>query len=246
MGSPAPHRVDRDWWPEPQAKRSPRQALDRDQAVEAAYQLIDEVGLEAFSMRGLAARLGVGAPALYYHVVSREQLLGMVLERALFGFELPDGSQPWTEELVEMAHRWLRHWLEIPDVGALLELSLPPIPTIMRNGEWAAKLLLDAGLARHDAAYALAGWQAFLTGVTTSALRIARRPDTSSATQSMDYVERMLRLETEDFPSLRTLALEYANVHDAEQLYDVALRSLVNGFEQLADVKSSKKRARGA
>ena len=47
--------------------------------LEAAVALADEIGLEGFSMRGLAQRLGVVPMALYKHVANKDELLdGMV------------------------------------------------------------------------------------------------------------------------------------------------------------------------
>ena len=49
--------------------------LDRERIVDAAMALLDEVGLDAFSTRALAARLGVRQPALYWHFRNRRALL---------------------------------------------------------------------------------------------------------------------------------------------------------------------------
>jgi TetR/AcrR family tetracycline transcriptional repressor len=47
--------------------------------VRAAVQLADERGIEAVTMRGLGARVGVGAMALYNHVTGREALLDAMI-----------------------------------------------------------------------------------------------------------------------------------------------------------------------
>jgi len=60
-----------------------RPALDRDRLVAAAFAQIEEDGLEGVSMRRLAARLGVQAPALYWHVGDKAELLGL-MARAIY------------------------------------------------------------------------------------------------------------------------------------------------------------------
>jgi len=55
-----------------------RPALDRDRLVAAAFAQLEEDGLEGLSMRRLAARLGVQAPALYWHVGDKAELLGLM------------------------------------------------------------------------------------------------------------------------------------------------------------------------
>lgn len=53
-------------------------AIDRDRLVAAAFMHLEEDGLEGLSMRRLGARLGVQAPALYWHVADKGQLLGLM------------------------------------------------------------------------------------------------------------------------------------------------------------------------
>jgi TetR/AcrR family tetracycline transcriptional repressor len=43
--------------------------------VQAALDLLDETGMDGLTVRALAARLGVRAPALYWHVASKQALL---------------------------------------------------------------------------------------------------------------------------------------------------------------------------
>ncbi|GAA1679782.1 TetR family transcriptional regulator [Fodinicola feengrottensis] len=51
----------------------------RDEVLEAAVELLDEVGLDAFTTRKLAAKLGVQAGALYRHYPSKQALLDAVV-----------------------------------------------------------------------------------------------------------------------------------------------------------------------
>ena len=43
--------------------------------VQAALDLLDEAGMDGLTVRALASRLGVQAPALYWHVRSKQALL---------------------------------------------------------------------------------------------------------------------------------------------------------------------------
>jgi AcrR family transcriptional regulator len=60
-------------------------SLSRAQLVSAALRLIDEEGLEALSMRGLADRLHVKAASLYWHVRDRRELLELLARSILDG-----------------------------------------------------------------------------------------------------------------------------------------------------------------
>jgi AcrR family transcriptional regulator len=60
-----------------------RPALSRDAIVAAAREMVADAGLEALSLRRLASRLGVTAPALYAHVEGKSDLLRALAEQEL-------------------------------------------------------------------------------------------------------------------------------------------------------------------
>jgi AcrR family transcriptional regulator len=57
-----------------------RPALTREAIVAQARELVTEGGLDALSLRRLAGRLGVTAPALYAHVTDKRDLLAALAE----------------------------------------------------------------------------------------------------------------------------------------------------------------------
>ncbi|MEJ8856094.1 helix-turn-helix domain-containing protein [Variovorax robiniae] len=69
-------------------------ALGRDRILQAALALIDRKGLQAFSIRELAADLGVFPAAIYWHVPSRDALVSGAIALALadVAADLSDGT----------------------------------------------------------------------------------------------------------------------------------------------------------
>jgi TetR/AcrR family transcriptional regulator, tetracycline repressor protein len=57
--------------------------MSPDRIVDTARRMVESAGIEALSMRKLAAELGVAPTAIYWHVGSREELLHAVLDRML-------------------------------------------------------------------------------------------------------------------------------------------------------------------
>ena len=92
-------------------------ALDRRQVIEAALQLLDDDGLDALSLRTLAARLGVQAPTLYWHIGSKAELLDAVadaiMDEAIRAIPPSGSGDDWAEwmlaVLVELRTALLRH-----------------------------------------------------------------------------------------------------------------------------------------
>ena len=68
------------------------QKLSEQQILEEAARIVDEDGVDALSMRVLAARLGAHAPSLYRYFPDKETLVRAVSARFLA--ELADGRYP--------------------------------------------------------------------------------------------------------------------------------------------------------
>ncbi|MGW2822795.1 TetR/AcrR family transcriptional regulator [Streptomyces sp. NPDC001443] len=99
--------------PEPPTRPVP---LDRERIVAAAVALADEGGLEAVSLRKVAARLNAGPMRLYGYIATKEELFDLMLDEVYA--EILPAEQPgdWREALRVLAHRTrgaaLRHeWL---------------------------------------------------------------------------------------------------------------------------------------
>lgn len=86
----------------------------RTEVLQAAIELLDEVGLDALTMRLLASRLGVRASALYRHYPSKQALLDAMVAHLVSPDSLPLPDAPWDDLLrgaasgmrsVMLAHR---------------------------------------------------------------------------------------------------------------------------------------------
>jgi AcrR family transcriptional regulator len=94
-----------------------RAPLTPETIVAAALAVADADGLDAVSMRRLAAELGVAAMSLYHHVADKDRLLELMADAIGAEMVIP-GEMPghWREALRAIAHRtrdtFLRHpWL---------------------------------------------------------------------------------------------------------------------------------------
>lgn len=61
----------------------PRKGLSMNEIIEAANSLVEEKGLDSFSLRELAARLGVKPASLYNHVTNADEIKNAVGRSAL-------------------------------------------------------------------------------------------------------------------------------------------------------------------
>ncbi|UUU40944.1 TetR/AcrR family transcriptional regulator [Streptomyces sp. NBC_00162] len=123
--------------------------LDRERITAATVRLLDSEGLARFSMRRLAAGLGVTAMSLYWYVDTKHELLELALDRALGELALSAGPAPegWPGRLRSLARGYRRLLTDHPWV-APLTAAYPNIGPHARAFDAALQRLLDAtGLA---------------------------------------------------------------------------------------------------
>ncbi|MCX5166658.1 TetR/AcrR family transcriptional regulator C-terminal domain-containing protein [Streptomyces antibioticus] len=99
--------------PEPPTRPVP---LDRERIVAAAVALADEGGLDAVSLRKVAARLNAGPMRLYGYIATKEELFDLMLDEVYAEILPEERPGDWREALGTLAHRTrqaaLRHeWL---------------------------------------------------------------------------------------------------------------------------------------
>ncbi|MGB2255184.1 MAG: TetR/AcrR family transcriptional regulator [Spongiibacter marinus] len=79
-------------------------SLNRQRFVDAALDVIADVGVDKLSMRRVASQLGVSAMAMYKHFANKDELLGAAFEEFIARAEvLPDDQLPWDEWLIVSA-----------------------------------------------------------------------------------------------------------------------------------------------
>lgn len=102
--------------PESKVSRGPKPAHSREKIAALAIQVADAEGLEAASIRRIAAELGSGAASLYRYVANKQDLFDLMADRVLGEDRLPRLSHNWRADLRKIARlcrgMYLRHpWM---------------------------------------------------------------------------------------------------------------------------------------
>lgn len=74
---------------------TPRSTLSRSRVLEAAIEFADHNGMEAFTIRKLAAALGVGPMTIYHYVPSKEEIIDGMVDIVFSEIDLPPIDQDW-------------------------------------------------------------------------------------------------------------------------------------------------------
>jgi len=130
---------------------SARVRLSRPVIAAAAIELLDEAGLDALTMRAVAARLGAGTMSLYRHVASRDELLDLVVTELADQIELGPQSQDWRADLAAVATRMKEALVKRPQLVLLLTSRAKATATSLRALDTTLGILRRAGLSPRDA-----------------------------------------------------------------------------------------------
>ena len=201
-------------WMRPEGSAVGRPAQwSRAEITGVALQVADADGLEAVSMRRVAAELGTGAASLYRYVETREDLLDLMTDAVGAEYELAPPSGDWLADLVAFGeqaravfrrHRWL----------AGLAMTRPVIGP---NGIGLLEHFLTL-LQRHPASIE-AKMQAFamLNGIT-AAFALQEQADPGLQARNLAYLGHSLT--SGEHPRLAALLSPQAQLPPPEELTD--------------------------
>ena len=228
LASEGPRRL---WFSPPGGDEARRRALTRDRVVAEALTVISADGVDALSMRGLAARLGVVPGALYRHVRSKEQLCDLVVDGVLAEVDTgADLDLIWAEQVKVLAHR-LRTVLENhPGIAGLLKTRDPLGPHSLALAEAFLGLLQQAGLPAAQTALAFSLVYDYTVGFALSdrtTVNEQRIRDLATRRQLHAFFRS---LPTDRFPALAVLG-EHAWADNRDQRFAAGLDTLLAGLQ---------------
>jgi len=132
-----------------------RRTLTEDAILDVALDLLDRGGVDAASIRGIAARVGVAPNAVYTYFPDKTAVLNALVERLLGevdGGAFGDRARPWRERVeglaVDLRDRLLAH----PGAASLMMSGPMDGPRATALNEQLLELLIGAGVEPADAA----------------------------------------------------------------------------------------------
>jgi AcrR family transcriptional regulator len=215
--------------------RRPQPALTHDKIVLAAIKIADHEGVEALSMRKLAARLGSGTMSLYRYVPSKDDLLDLMVDAVIGEEELPSKpSGDWRSELTGLArrthrvarrHPWmLRFVLARPNLG----------PNALRQIEYAMAAVDGLGLDIDGMLDMVNTVNAFVTGFVQAELaeEEAQRRTGLNEEQWRARMAPYLRqlIATGRYPFLERIVVEAEDFPDVDTTFERRLALVLDGL----------------
>jgi AcrR family transcriptional regulator len=203
------------------------ESLTRQRVLEAALHLIDQEGLEGFSMRKLGASLGVEAMSLYNHVESKRAVFDEVIELLIVQAPLPVHPHATPrEQLWTIAHAFRDVLRAHPRVLPLVATSPLRTSASLAMLDRLLETLHQAQITGVQSIYALQCLVGFIVGHTligTGTQAVAGlEPGPNGPTVWQHF-------PAERYPRLHTLLPEIAQ-WNADQEFDFGLEALLQGL----------------
>lgn len=154
-------------------------ALQREDIVRTALEIIYEKGHETLSMRAVAARLDTGAATLYNYFPSQRELEEAIVDRMLAGIRAPEPDRgPIREQLVEMSFAYRDLIVAHPQFDAVASRTTGAAALRLLNST--LRVLVDAGvpIERAGLGYAMLRAVAHQQAAVLRHSRVARPQDT--------------------------------------------------------------------
>jgi AcrR family transcriptional regulator len=195
--------------------------ITRDLVLAAALDIIDKDGVDALSMRRLAAALNRDPMILYRHAANKAAVLDGVVEKVLAQLNVDPADPDWDAQLRTVARGYRALALAHPQVVPLLvtrplatPLALRPRGTL-RPLEDILALLTRVGFSGPEALHIYRALFGFLHGHILNELQeLVDNPD-----ETDDLLRLGLhRLPLAEFPLLRSLAPVLASYDGAAEL----------------------------
>ena len=191
--------------------------LNREQVLQAALDLLDEVGLDQLTMRRLSTALGVQNGATYWHFRSKSALLEAMADELLAGVAaVPAG--PWDARVTELARRLRRALLSRRDGARVYSAVFFPLPSALAYGDAMIGALLEAGLSPRDAA-----WTA-----DTITYHVVAHTIEHQLALTDEGTER-LTAAVSDYPNLAA-AIEFVPAPHPDAHFEHGLRLIITGI----------------
>lgn len=218
-GSPA-------WWAG-HRDRQPRLPMSVERITAAALSIADREGLDALSMRRLAAELGTGTAQLYRYVSGKEEVLVHVLD-AVMG-EVADAvtlAGDWREQVTAMAQGLRSTLAAHPNVAPLIATRIPIGPNAVAGREALLSVLAGAGLGDELAANAYLAVVHYVVGFVLVEIHERAGPE-----GSFDVLQYYRSLPPDRYPTIAALA-ERITTPDVDAKFGFGLSLLLDSLHR--------------
>ncbi|HLS26509.1 MAG TPA: TetR/AcrR family transcriptional regulator [Beutenbergiaceae bacterium] len=221
----------------PETRKGPKPTLTLDQIVTAAIDIADAGGIDALSMRKLAAELNMSPMALYRYVPGKTELLHLMLDavEALPADSAPSRDDGWREVLeasawqgraLHLHHRWL---LQVNSTRT------PIGPHSLAGMERLMSGLVDMPFSDQEKVMVISMLDGYVTGTARQEILYEQAAEESGLSDGEFWAYQLplmvQAMESGNYPTMASTA-EDAFDGGWEETFALGLKALLDGLEQ--------------
>ena len=225
----------------------PRTPVTRERALAEAVALADAEGIDAVSMRRLAARLDVVPMALYKHLTNKDDLLDGMVATLIASYDPPAPGLGWKDAVRAQILSARRVLLTHPWARQVIETRTTRTPQVLGYMDRLSGLFIDGGFTPDLTHHAMHALGHRIWGFSPAAF-----DDPDSLQPPADPAARLAMFEMvrQTYPYIAMIALDSAGGDltkvgdgcDEQFEFEFTLDLLLDAFERLHEAGWSSRR----
>ncbi|MFZ3571491.1 TetR/AcrR family transcriptional regulator [Streptomyces sp. BH097] len=222
-------------WARPErAGRGPRPAHSRADIAATAVRVADAEGIDAVSMRRIAAELGMGTMSLYNYVPRKEDLYELMVDAVSGEYEFPEPSGDWRADVLGLARQSRALMHRHPWMPGLMSPVYGFSPNALAYLEYCLSCLDPLDLPYGTKMELIAAVTSVVTTYVANEIATAERtrslPWSAEKEQAVRIAYLGQQVASGRYPRLAASFAEDAGPIDLEAVFERALRRTLEGF----------------
>ncbi|MGA2649435.1 MAG: TetR/AcrR family transcriptional regulator C-terminal domain-containing protein [Terracidiphilus sp.] len=176
--------------------------LDRTIILGQAFAILNEMGLEGLTLRRLATRLGVQAPAIYWHFKSKQDLLDematQVFREALQEAPVYDAAQTWQDWALSYCVGLRGTLLRYREGAKMFSGTYLTDATLYAPMDASLRKLTNAGFSLHQSVVGMGVLYSYVVGFVIEEQAVQPAPGESNPKYDLSHRDR--RIDKEKYP----------------------------------------------
>ena len=213
-----------------EAAVSTRPMLTPQRVIAAAVTLADAIGVDALTIRKLAAELDVKPMTIYHHVPNKDAIIDGMVDTVFSEIDLPPAGADWKTAIRQRCSSARTVLARHPWAAPLMESRTSPGPATLQHHDAVLGCLRGGGFSIEMTAHAYALIDAFVYGF---ALQEASLPATAGD-EMADLAESMAAaMPAGEYANLLEFTVEHVLQpgYDFGQEFDFGIDLILDGLE---------------
>lgn len=219
------------------SRRKRKRVLSLEAIVDVAIGIIDAEGVDAVSMRRVAAEFDTGPASLYAYVKNKQELFERVLDRVVEEGEVPEAAT-WQDTVRGWAHNSRAVLAAHQDVAKLAFAYIPHGDSLVEGAEKVMGAMIKGGVPPQVAAWTLDVVSLYVSADAYEGWLLGKRFDDGSGRDPSEVAEVELAEVGEQFMALPPDRFPYMSkygsllmVGDSDERFAFGINMLIAGFE---------------